>query len=743
MNKNWVFARVRAPGDTSPPGASPVEAGAARPADDAPPAAWAEAVCNSTDRARAIEWAGRVQGDDPLAEVALRSKFADVRLAAAQRIVDKAVLRRVAEANKDKHVHRHCADRLRASRQEGTRARRSVELAATVRGLLETTPIAINHLLDVEKELASLGKGGEETAECEALLAEARERVLQETQAQIEMRGLLASAETLLVAVRTAVEPSADQLGEWSAQHGTLVEAASAAPQWVRALPAARNFVSALEEVENRVIAFADAIERTVLEEERRAAEEVEREAKLAAEAAAKAAAEFAPNAPPRKKIDHEAVQKLLGELEAHLEEGRVVEAEAAAKGIDKLLGGVPPSGQVARRLQRARAQQARLAGWARWGTDKAREQLIEVAEALLVGEPDIAERARAVPLLRREWKNLDAHGAAPQALWKKFDRALERAYKPVAEQRAIEAAAQEAARAAKAALLDEWEAWHASLGGADGKSDLKAVDGKREEIARLWRSAARAGFRDERHLRKRFDAFMDKIDAQLEAARTKEFERLKDLVTQAEALKDNPDLSEAMSAAKTLQRRWKEDVPVIRLRHGDDQKFWRRFRSACDAVFARRDAEFAERDAQRAKRDAERAAALEAAREVERKKKEKHAARFAEMAQKAATSSAEAAPDALERGKAERDTLLLDLEIALDLPTPESHAAARRTRNLAKLQERFSKKPSSAPLEPEAMVRKWYEIPAADDAAQAARMTAVVERLLNQKPQARKDSRS
>lgn len=745
MNKNWIFTRVRSPGDTRPPGASPVEAGAARPADDAPPAEWAEAVCNATDRARAIEWAGRVQGDDALAEVALRSKFADVRLAAAQRVVDKAVLRRVAEASKDKHVHRHCSDTLRASRQEGTRARRSVELAAIVRGLLETTPIAINHLLEVEKELASLGKGGDETAECEALLAEARERVLQETQAQIEMRGLLASAETLMVAVRTAVEPTAEQLGDWSAQHGTLVEAASAAPQWVRALPAARNFVSTLEEVENRVIAFADAIERTVLEEERRAAEEAEREAKLAAEAAEKAAAESAPNAPPRKKIDHEAVQKLLAELETHLEEGRVVEAEAAAKGIDKLLGGVPASGQVARRLQRARAQQARLTGWARWGTDKAREQLIEVAEALLKGEPDIAERARAVPLLRREWKNLDAHGAAPQSLWKRFDRALERAYRPVAEQRAIEAAAQEAARAAKAALLDEWEAWYAGLAGTEGKPDLKAVDGKREEIAKLWRSAARAGFRDERHLRKRFDAFMDRIDAQLEEARTKEFTRLKDLVTQAEALKDSTDLAGAMSAAKTLQRRWKEDVPVIRLRHGDDQKFWRRFRSACDAVFARRDAEFAERDAQRAKRDAERAAVVEAAREVERKKKEKHAARFAEMAQKAVASAADAAPESLERGKAERDTLLLDLEIALELPTPESHAAARRARNLAKLQERFSKKASSTPLEPEAMVKKWYEIPAAEDAAQAARMAAVVERLLNQnqKTQARKDSRS
>ena len=255
------------------------------------------------------------------------------------------------------------------------------------------------------------------------------------------------------------------------------------------------------------------------------------------------------------------------------------------------------------------------------------------------------------------------------------------------------------------------------------------------------WRSAARAGFRDERQLRKRFDALIEKIDARLEESRSKEVARLKDLVTQAEALKDTADLAAAMSAAKTLQRRWKEDVTGIRLRHGEDQKFWRRFRSACDAVFARRDAEQIERDAQRAKREEERRAEMEAARLAEQKKKDKHAARFAEMAQKAAPV-ADAPADALEKGKAERDALLLDLEIALDLPTPEAYAAARRARNLARLQERFAKG-IAPPKDPEAMVASWYAIAAHPDKVQAARLNAVVERLLSQKPQARKDSRS
>ena len=97
---------------------------------------------------------------------------------------------------------------------------------------------------------------------------------------------------------------------------------------------------------------------------------------------------------------------------------------------------------------------------------------------------------------------------------------------------------------------------------------------------------------------------------------------------------------------------------------------------------------------------------------------------------------------ESLERGKADRDALLLDLEIALDLPTPQAYAAARRARNLARLQERFSKG-IAPPQDPEAMVAKWYAIPASPDEAQAARLAAVVERLLGPRPQARKDSRS
>ena len=87
-----------------------------------------------------------------------------------------------------------------------------------------------------------------------------------------------------------------------------------------------------------------------------------------------------------------------------------------------------------------------------------------------------------------------------------------------------------------------------------------------------------------------------------------------------------------------------------------------------------------------------------------------------------------------MEKGRAERESLLLDLEVALAIPSPESVAAQRRERQLKALQERFKSR-SAAPAEiPEATVARWYSIPAPADGMQAERMAAIVRALLFQK---------
>ena len=273
------------------------------------------------------------------------------------------------------------------------------------------------------------------------------------------------------------------------------------------------------------------------------------------------------------------------------------------------------------------------------------------------------------------------------------------------------------------------------------GTPDYRALAAKRDEIAGKWRAGAMAGFRDERKLRKRLDALLKRIDVQLDEAQAKEIARREQLLAAAEGLRDAPDIARAVNEAKSLQSRWKDEAGVVRLRHGAEQTLWQRFRAACDAVFARRDAERTAQAAQReqrmqARRDEKQARDLKRReeQEIELQRKATHANRFALMAQKAARADPSVNPsvaaEALEQGRARRAALLIDLEIALELPTPETDAAARRARSLVRLQDRFRGN-SAAPQDPEAMVAQWYAVAAMPDAEQTTRMAAVVQRLL------------
>lgn len=695
------------------------------PLPDDAPAVWTEAVCGSGDKTAATQWVGRLEGDASLAEAVMRSRFAEVRIAAARRISDLAVLKRLADAvrEKDKQVYRRCTEVLRAHRRGLERTRRAAALVVALRSLLGARPVAVSRLLQIEKEFASLGEGTEELSECAGLIAQAQGCVLEETRAQIALRARLVAAEALRSEIAACESTPAGRLDAWQQRLKQLERETADAPQWLVKIPAGRELAPALNRIESRLSALAAALDRAAV-----------CEPAIESPPAVEQPLPKAPK-PPKPKLDYAGLQRSLDELERHLEEGRLADADAVSQRAVQAIGDCALNGPLAQRWQRAQAQLTRLHGWARWGTDQAREQLIAKAETLLGGEADVDACARAVPAMHKEWKRLDAHGPAAKALWLRFNAALEKAYRPVLEHRAAEAKRQRAARAEKAARCDAWEAWFEQF--ASAPPDYRALAAKRDELSAQWRAGAIAGFRDERQLRKRMDALRKRMDALLDEARTKEIARREELLAEAEALRDVAEIARAVSEARSLQARWKDDAAQVRLRHGTEQKLWERFRTACNAVFAHRDALRAEQAARRDEREQARRSGQEARdlkrsaeREIESQRKAKHAARFERMAQKAAGAEP-AGAEALAQGHAARAALLIDLEIALELPTPEMHATARRARALSRLQDRFR---GGGPglKDPEAMVAEWYALAAAPDDEQAMRMAAIVRRLLD-----------
>lgn len=714
------------------------------------PVSSAEAVCAATDAEQGLALLKALEDETSLADVARNAKLWEVRLAAAQRVTDPALLERIAEATKhrDNRVYQYSYDLLRTRRRGLARATQAAQVAAGFRGLLDSPPqsraLAAGQLRELEKALAELRAEGEVPLEVIDLAAAAHGRVQSDVQALRELGAAAALAE----AIRTEIAAAGPQ-ADVAAFRERLAGLSGNEPAWLADHPTAAALAAALA----------------------RAREMLDEIAPPPA-TAAKKEKEKKRGKKPAAAPQWDEIRGLLGKLEEHLGAGRLTEALEVENQINGRAAPASMPAGLERQLKRHLAQLARLRDWAKWGDDQGREQLIQAAQALLtLPEPrDVEALAASVRTLRDDWKKRDATRPAGKAQWERFDAILTRAFKPVLEFRAKRATEENAAAQARAALCDEIEAWLATPEAA--AAPFKEVEAKRSDLGRRVRALRFPGPHAERALRKRLDRIFKALDSRLEAARSAETRRREALIAKAEALKEAP-VGEAIKTAIALQKTWQE-TGGVHLGRKDDQALWGRFHAATSAVFARRDEERAKQEAQRHGRNEKR----EAERRAVAQKNEAHRGRFDRLAarsalidkleaaaaaggvpqalstevaaawkalpplgmdgEKALQARLAAAPQAtsaqLEKGRAEREGLLLDLEVALGIPSPESVAAQRRERQLKALQERFKSRSAARAETPEATVARWYSIAASPDGTQAARMTALVRALLLQK---------
>ena len=824
------------------------------PQPDDPSGVWVAAICQVADKALALAWTARLEGGASLGEVTIHGRFSEVRLAALQRVEDKAMLERIAHAirDKDKRVHRCCAERLRQIRKANEDVCRAEEVTAALRDLLDVAPVPLSRLLDLKKEFHALGEDAQANSPCQALLDQAHARLQQEASEQRDLRVREADAQRLFKECAEVECPQETQLHHWRDRLNALAQAQAGLPPWLCGQAQALEVL--LHDIDSRLTALDAESEATQACEaflDRIATDTPDDEASAAAAWAAlikpgnpelrqafesrwralHAPAAHVPvptkPAPPpvAAELDHDAVRRLLEKLEQDVAQGHLAAADATAKSLGAVMSGNRLSDALESRLQSANARLGELRGWARWSTQQVREELIAAAEQLLAGTPSVDDLAQGVQELREKWKQLNAHGETAKGQWERFDAALKKAYEPVAAYRAEEAARHAVAREAKEALCAEWESHISAI--VWEQADYKAIETIRQEFLRRWREVAPAGFRDERVLRKRFDNLLGSVDQRLETVRAVEIERLEQLVAEAEALRESPDLGRAITTIKALQGRWSGQASPLQPNRRDGQKLWKRFRAACDAVFARRDAQRAQQteqqtaqreesaqaaqalldafvkslagdDANSIKRalnqfqadwkvvktnSRELAAGLEArARELQQQAQQRietlhhdrHIVRFELLATKAALAEGvEAAVvaqqdarieetkkawDALPRlpvesenllaarwarapgvtakdlasGRDVREVILLDMEIALGLPSPESSADARRRRQLEHLQTRFGAE-AAGQSKVETLLVRWYATAAAPDATLDQRMASVKRRLLEQ----------
>ena len=348
----------------------------------------------------------------------------------------------------------------------------------------------------------------------------------------------------------------------------------------------------------------------------------------------------------------------LLGQAEASLAEGQLGGLQQHLSAFDAALDAMgavlPAAADLLVRHQVLLAERLRLKGWQQWGGGQAREALAAEAEALagltLAAADPATPDAPALPLkahgeaiqtLRTRWRELDRLGAAaPQALWQRFDAALQTAYQPLAAKQMVLKAARQDNLAARQALLAALETFRdlgnpvepavAARGGdqfgfsADTAADTTAelsTEVSAEMSASPWKEPLRA--LDRFHtawrqlgplehtvpaaareaLQQRLRRSLDRIEQPLQQARQAAEAVREQMIAHAQSLLSGPDQPvpppDAVQQARGLQFDWQQHARSLPLARGVENALWARFKTAIDAVYGQREAVFRARDAE------------------------------------------------------------------------------------------------------------------------------------------------
>lgn len=563
-----------------------------------------------------------------LAEIAMQDADGDIRLEALQAIDRLPTLERLAKEarGRDKRVARlarEMVDQLREQQERPLRQQKAVERMESYAGLQQPDQTAVTHLhaewQQLQQDAADELRTRFDTAHRKAQQAiedarKAREALERQREVCDQARKLLADLEA------NAGTPSfdldgaakvADLLGNsWQQLEAELGELNAA-------------LATELEETLGRLRRRSAEIGRHRQQHARQLAiigdiEQAAKGEKLVGRDRLKEIEQRWRNLPgkPEVALDRsfrQFLQQANARLEKSAERAKELEAEFAqhlehfGKALDS--GKLAPANtamgkarkchdelqQIAPHLLKStRATWSRLLGrlaemrdWQRFGSNTVREELIEAMQALVGEDLSVNERSKQVRRLRDKWREVDRKGGAAQdALWERFNAVAEEAFAPVIAYREAQQQSQQQAAAERGDFCDRIEAEYKAVDWDN--PDWPAIDARVRELRNGWRKLGGVDKESWQILNQRFNEAIKPFEEKLGAIRDSEKQRRERLIKQVTRLADEPDLQTAISETLAAQEKWK---PLVTASRGVEQRLWKQFRAACDAVFERRKA--------------------------------------------------------------------------------------------------------------------------------------------------------
>ncbi|ALG67023.2 DUF349 domain-containing protein [Beggiatoa leptomitoformis] len=281
-------------------------------------------------------------------------------------------------------------------------------------------------------------------------------------------------------------------------------------------------------------------------------------------------------------------LKQILKDIETALETGELHTAmplEQQAKDLAQQHPGLLNRNKnLEARLHGISAKIRELHSWERWGDNVEREQLCAEMEELAINPDDDPEvTARLIREAQAKWKSLGTHGY-PQALWERFNKACNTAYKPCQEHFEVQAKEREKNYQQKQTLCDQLETFAAQIDWHN--PDWKQIYNTIRDIDKAWRQLGPTNRKARKIISTRYEKMMGNIEKYLDEERKDNQKQREQLIEKVKATQTYDDVEKAINEVKGLQAEWHVSVPGSR---GRERQLWKAFRSACDIVFERR----------------------------------------------------------------------------------------------------------------------------------------------------------
>ncbi|MBK6469639.1 MAG: DUF349 domain-containing protein [Betaproteobacteria bacterium] len=326
-------------------------------------------------------------GDDAaLLRLAHTAQALATKLAAVEALADEAALRQAERhfRNHERKVHRLAKQRLDAAvtrRESNARAQVLLERA---RGLLGETALAVNHLVEIDRDWAALPEPAlapEAQQAWATLRAELDDHLRAQDEALRRQKRWTAEARQRLDAApreRAAAAENGDPQ-----EAARLAEVLAALRETRPDAPATVPLDTALAQAQQAALQLQAELEARVAAAEANAAAEPPA-ADVPAVPSPTAAAP-SPQDEKRRAAQRQRLESLVQQAEAALAEGKLTVLQQRLQAIDSNLSqahATPPE-SLRSRLQALHAERGRLKAWQQWSGARARDALMTEAEAL------------------------------------------------------------------------------------------------------------------------------------------------------------------------------------------------------------------------------------------------------------------------------------------------------------------------------------------------------------------------